>query len=62
MVGPYSVRQYVSGVPQRPQNVRVTDGDELYSTGLPTVNDRSSAFTCDHGTIAAAEAFRQLRH
>lgn len=40
-----SVRQYVSGVPHRSQEVLVTDGDEL---------------RCSHGTIAAAEAFRQL--
>ena len=58
MVGPYSVLQYVSGVPQRPQNVRVTDGEELNSTGLPNVNDRSASFKCSHGTIAAAEALR----
>jgi hypothetical protein len=62
MVGPYSALQFVSGVPQRPQKVRVTDGEELYSTGFPTVNAKSSAFTYDHGTIAAAEALRQLRH
>jgi hypothetical protein len=62
MVGPYSARQFVSGVPQRPQNVRVTDGEELYSTGYPEVNAKSSAFTYVHGTIAAAEALRQLRH
>ena len=62
MVGPYSALQVVSGVPQRPQKVRVTDAEELYSTGFPEVNAKSPAFTFDHGTIAAAEALRQLRH
>jgi hypothetical protein len=49
-------------VPQRPQKVRVTDGDELNSTGWPAVNEKFSELRCIHGTIAAAEAFRQLRH
>ena len=35
MVGTYFVLQYVKGVPQRPQKVRVTAGDDLNSTGLP---------------------------
>jgi hypothetical protein len=62
MVGPYSALQFASGVPQCPQKARVTDGEDLYSTGFPAVNAKSSAFTYDHGTIAAAEALRQLRH
>jgi len=62
MVGPYSALQFVSGVPQRPQKDLVTDGEELYSTGFPAVNAKASAFTYDHGTIAAAEALRQVRH
>jgi hypothetical protein len=62
MVGPYSAHQFVSGVPQRPQKVRVTDGEELYSTGFPAVNAKAPSFTYDHGTIAAAEALRQVRH
>jgi hypothetical protein len=49
-------------VPQCPQNDRVTGGDELNSTGWPAVKTKSSDLTCIHGTIAAAEAFRQLRH
>jgi hypothetical protein len=62
MVGPYSAHQFVSGVPQRPQKVRVTDGEELYSTGFPAENAKSPAFTYDHRTTAAAEALRQVRH
>jgi len=62
MVGPYSAHQFVSGVPQRSQKVRVTDAEELYSTGFPKVNAKSPACTFDHGTVAAAEALRQVRH
>jgi dihydrofolate reductase len=52
----------VSGVPQRPQKLRVAGGDELYSTGWPAEKTKSSELTVIQGTIAAADALRQVRH
>ena len=54
--------QYVNGVPQRPQKVRRTDGDEANSTGVPATNANVAASRCSHGTIAAADALRHVRH
>jgi hypothetical protein len=40
----------------------VTEGDELNSTGWPEVKEKFADSRCIQGTIAAAEAFRHVRH
>jgi hypothetical protein len=50
----------VSGVPQRPQKLRTTGGEERKRTGSPRVTAKASCGKVTHATAGAAEARRQL--
>jgi len=52
--------RYVSGVPQAPQKLRVTGGEEWNSTGPPRVNAKRATGTVIHATTGAPAARRQV--
>jgi hypothetical protein len=51
---------YVSGEPHVPQKLRVTDGEERNSTGLPRVIANWSARKAINGSDGADAVFRQV--
>jgi hypothetical protein len=50
----------VSGVPQRPQKLRTTGGEERKRTGSPRVKAKAPSGKVTQATAGAAEARRQL--
>ena len=60
MVAGSAACSYVSPLPQRPQNLRVTPGDDPNCTGAPDSHAKAERLTVNHATAGAPLARRQL--
>jgi hypothetical protein len=48
-------------VPHRPQNVRMTGGEDRYSTGVPKTKENPLAGNVTHATVGEPAALRHDR-